>query len=86
MWNPESSKWAIQASKKYKFASAAGNRKPPEPYNNDRLIKKTVPMDRCECQREIKGESYKRFVRKRAFVKYQSNILKNPLNFEKPNF
>lgn len=61
MWNPESSQWAIQASRKYKLAlSARSPIKPkdwyPEP-EIDEEIKRKVTVDRCGCQRTIKAHT-----------------------------
>ena len=56
LWNPESSKWAVQASRKYKKALDMRPSKPkdwyPEP-DKDRRIKRTVEVEQCGCQREI---------------------------------
>ena len=57
LWNPESSKWAVQASKKYKMAMAMkGNAKSKDWFDEpkrDRRMKRVVYIDRCNCHREI---------------------------------
>ena len=56
LWNPESSKWAVQASRNYKKALDIRSSRPkdwyPEP-DKDRRIKRTVEVEQCGCQREI---------------------------------
>ena len=56
LWNPESSKWAVQASRNYKKALDIRSSRPkdwyPEP-DKDRSIKRTVEVEQCGCQREI---------------------------------
>ena len=60
LWNPESSKWAVQASRKYKKALELRPARPkdwyPEP-DKDRRIKRTVEVEQCGCQREILAHS-----------------------------
>lgn len=58
MWNPKSSKWAARISKKYREAlNIRGDRQPPgwTPVNDDEMIWRTVKLDRCGCERKIKG-------------------------------
>lgn len=57
LWNPESSKWAVQASRKYKKALEIREPRPKEwdeePERGDRRIKRVVDIEQCKCQREI---------------------------------
>ena len=57
LWNPESSKWAAQASRKYKKALDLREPRPrewyDEPEKGDRRIKRIVHVEQCGCQREI---------------------------------
>merc|ERR1719414_251448 len=58
MWNPKSSKWAARISKKYREAlNIRGDRQPPgwTPVNDDEMIWRTVKLDRCGCERKVKG-------------------------------
>ena len=57
LWNPESSKWAVQASKRYKKALVLRDSRPSdwydEPEKGDRRIKRIVDIEQCDCKREI---------------------------------
>merc|ERR1719330_1954302 len=57
IWNPESSKWAVQASKKYKIALERRRQSRPKDWfdepDKDRRIKRKVEIEHCGCQREI---------------------------------
>lgn len=57
LWNPESSKWAVQASKGYKKALNVRASRPKdwyeEPEKGDRRIKRIVNVEQCNCKREI---------------------------------
>ena len=59
IWNPESSKWAVQASKKYKIALERRRQSRPKDWfdepDKDRRIKRKVEIEHCGCQREILG-------------------------------
>ena len=59
VWNPESSKWAVQASKKYKMALERRRQSRPKDWfdepDKDRRIKRKVEIEHCGCQREILG-------------------------------
>ena len=60
IWNPESSKWAVQASKKYKIALERRRQSRPKDWfdepDKDRRIKRKVEIEHCGCQREILGK------------------------------
>ena len=50
--------WAARISKKYREAlNIRGDRQPPgwTPVNDDDMISRTVKLDRCGCERKIKG-------------------------------
>ena len=57
LWNPESSKWAQEASRKYKKALNLRQPRPrdwyDEPEKGDRRIKRVVDVEQCGCKREI---------------------------------
>jgi len=57
IWNPESSKWAVQASKKYKMVlERRGPSRPKDWFDEpdkDRRIKRKVEIEHCGCHREI---------------------------------
>ena len=60
IWNPESSKWAVQASKKYKMALERRRQSRPKDWfdepDKDRRIKRKVEIGHCGCHREILGK------------------------------
>ena len=60
IWNPESSKWAVQASKKYKMALERRRQSRPKDWfdepDKDRRIKRKVEIEHCGCHREILGK------------------------------
>ena len=50
--------WAARISKKYREAlNIRGDRQPPgwTPVNDDEMIWRTVKLDRCGCERKVKG-------------------------------
>ncbi len=60
LWNPESSKWAVQASRKYRRALEVRPQRPrdwdPEP-DRDQVADRSVLVEQCGCKRNIKAHT-----------------------------
>jgi hypothetical protein len=60
LWNPESSKWAAQASRKYHKALPERPDRPRDWYeepDKDKRIDRTVLVEQCGCKRKISAHT-----------------------------